>query len=67
MSVLAKDLLELHRLANGGSGALTEHLLRQIAMELIAAGVAWITAADSDKESPKCSISSSSLPCFRWL
>jgi hypothetical protein len=40
MSVLAKDLLELRRLAQGGAGALTEHLLKEVALNLIAAGVA---------------------------
>lgn len=40
MSVLAKDLFELKRLADGGSGALIEHLLREIAVGLIAEGVA---------------------------
>jgi hypothetical protein len=40
MSRFAKDLLELQRLSLGGSGALTQHLLREIACNLIAAGVA---------------------------
>lgn len=40
MSVLAKDLIELLRLARGGAGALTEHLLREVACNLIAPGVA---------------------------
>ena len=40
MSRFAKDLLELQRLCLGGSGALTQHLLREIACNLIAAGVA---------------------------
>lgn len=39
MSTLALDLLELNRLCAGGAGALTEHLRRQVAMELIAAGL----------------------------
>jgi hypothetical protein len=39
MSVLAKDLFELRRLAQGGGGALTEHMLREVAAELIAEGV----------------------------
>lgn len=39
MSVLAKDLLELNALPVP-HGTLTEHLLREIAMELIAKGVA---------------------------
>lgn len=39
MSTLALDLLELHRLAIGGSGALTEHLLREVAAALISAGL----------------------------
>jgi hypothetical protein len=40
MSQLAEDLLELVRLAQGGAGALTEHLLRVVALNLIAPGVA---------------------------
>lgn len=40
MSRFAKDLIELQRLCLGGSGALTQHLLREIARNLIAAGVA---------------------------
>ena len=40
MSVLAKDLLELRRLAQGGAGALTEHLLKEVAVNLISPGVA---------------------------
>ena len=40
MSRFAQDLLELQRLCLGGSGALTQHLLREIACSLIAAGVA---------------------------
>lgn len=40
MSTLAKDLFELKRLADGGAGALTEHLLREIASDLIAEGIA---------------------------
>ncbi|ARL90983.1 hypothetical protein [Burkholderia pseudomallei] len=40
MSLAAQDLLELMRLAKGGAGALTEHLLREIALNLIAPGVA---------------------------
>jgi hypothetical protein len=39
MSVLAQDLIELNRLAQGGAGALTETLRREVAMELIAEGV----------------------------
>lgn len=39
MSILAQDLLELVRLAKGGAGALTEHLLREVARDLIAQGV----------------------------
>lgn len=38
MSILAIDLLELMRL--GARGALIEHLLREIALNLIAPGVA---------------------------
>jgi hypothetical protein len=40
MSRTAQDLIELQRLAQGGAGALTQHLLREIAKNLIAAGVA---------------------------
>jgi hypothetical protein len=40
MSVLAKDIFELKRLADGGAGALTEHLLREVANDLISEGVA---------------------------
>lgn len=40
MSSLALDLVELRRLAVGGAGALVEHLLRQVALNLIAPGVA---------------------------
>ena len=40
MSRFAQDLIELQRLCLGGSGALTQHLLREIACSLIAAGVA---------------------------
>jgi hypothetical protein len=40
MSLLAKDLLELVRLSVGGAGTLTTHLLREVAANLIAEGVA---------------------------
>lgn len=40
MSRIAKDLIELKRLSEGGAGALTLHLLREIAASLIAFGVA---------------------------
>lgn len=40
MSVLAKDLMELRAIRGTGHGALVEHLLREIAFFLIAAGVA---------------------------
>ncbi|ABA53156.1 putative bacteriophage protein [Burkholderia pseudomallei 1710b] len=40
MSLAAQDLIELLRLAQGGAGALTLHLLREIAGNLIAFGVA---------------------------
>lgn len=40
MSLAAQDLIELLRLAQGGAGALTQHLLREIAGNLIAFGVA---------------------------
>jgi hypothetical protein len=39
MSVLAKDLFELQRLARCGAGALTEHMLQEVAAALIAEGV----------------------------
>jgi hypothetical protein len=39
MSLLASDLLELRRLAEGGAGALTETLLHEVAAALIAAGI----------------------------
>lgn len=40
MSLIAQDLIELLRLAQGGAGALTQHLLRELATNLIAPGVA---------------------------
>ena len=40
MSRAAQDLIALQRLAQGGAGALTQHLLREVAMNLIAPGVA---------------------------
>lgn len=40
MSVLAQDLFELIRLSRGGAGALTDHLLHEVAANLIAEGVA---------------------------
>jgi hypothetical protein len=40
MSRAAKDLLELIRLAQNGAGTLTQHLLREMAANLIAPGVA---------------------------
>ena len=40
MSLLAEDLIELKRLAEGGAGALTETLLREVASNIIAPGVA---------------------------
>ena len=39
MSHAAQDLIELLRLAQGGAGALTQHLLREVAKSLIAAGI----------------------------
>jgi hypothetical protein len=42
MSTAAKDLIELQRLAQGGAGALTQHLLREVAKNLIALGVAAV-------------------------
>lgn len=40
MSILAKDLIELVRLSEGGAGNLTWHLLQEVAKNLIAEGVA---------------------------
>jgi NADH:ubiquinone oxidoreductase subunit E len=40
MSHAAKDLIELLRLAQGGAGTLTQHLLREVAKNLIAPRVA---------------------------
>ena len=40
MSRIAKDLLELKRLTQGGAGALTQHLLREVAANLVSFGVA---------------------------
>jgi len=40
VSHAAQDLLELQRLAQGGAGALTQHLLRAMANSLITPGVA---------------------------
>jgi hypothetical protein len=40
MSRIAKDLIELKRLTEGGAGALTQRLLREVAANLIASGVA---------------------------
>jgi hypothetical protein len=42
MSRAAQDLIELQRLAQGGAGALTQHLLREVAKTLIAPGVAYV-------------------------
>lgn len=39
MSQAAHDLIELQRLAQGGAGALTEHLLREVAQNIISQGV----------------------------
>ncbi|SAL26082.1 hypothetical protein [Caballeronia telluris] len=39
MSQNAQDLMELQRLAQGGAGALTETLLREYALRIIAAGL----------------------------
>lgn len=38
MSTLAADLIELRRLAQGGAGALVEHLLQEVADNLIQPG-----------------------------
>jgi hypothetical protein len=40
MSQLAANLFELQRLKSKGGGALTEHLLREVAADLISEGVA---------------------------
>lgn len=40
MSVLAKSLMDLRAICGGSHGALVEHLIREIALCLIAAGVA---------------------------
>ncbi|SEB24773.1 hypothetical protein [Paraburkholderia sartisoli] len=40
MSQLAEDLIELRRLSQGGARALTDHLLREVAADLISEGVA---------------------------
>lgn len=40
MSQLAENLFELRRLQARGGGALTEHLLREVAADLISEGVA---------------------------
>lgn len=40
MSPTAQDFIELLRLAQGDAGALTQHLLRELARNLIGPGVA---------------------------
>lgn len=40
MSQLAQNLFELQRLKGKGGGALTDHLLREVAADLISEGVA---------------------------
>lgn len=40
MSALAKDLFELRQLVQGGAGALSQHMLAEVAAALIAEGVA---------------------------
>jgi hypothetical protein len=40
MSTLAKDLFELRQLVKDGAGALSQHMLAAVAVELIAEGVA---------------------------
>jgi len=40
MSYSAQNLIELQRLAQGGAGALTQHLLREMASSIITPGVA---------------------------
>jgi hypothetical protein len=44
MSMLALDLLELVRLRGSEHGALIEHLLQAVALNLIAPGVADVRA-----------------------
>ena len=50
MSYAAQDLIELQRLAQGGAGALTQHLLREVAKSIIATGIA--DARDAPKLGP---------------
>jgi hypothetical protein len=50
MSHAAQDLIELQRLAQGGAGALTQHLLREVAKSIIATGIA--DACDASKLDP---------------
>ncbi|MGA7780169.1 MAG: hypothetical protein WCA85_20995 [Paraburkholderia sp.] len=38
MSHSAEHLIELMRLARGGGGALTQHLLREVAMSILSPG-----------------------------
>jgi hypothetical protein len=40
MSTLAKDLFELRQLVKDGAGALSQHMLAEVAAALIAEGVA---------------------------
>ena len=42
MSRSAQNLIELQRLAYGGAGTLTLHLLREVASTIIAPGVAGV-------------------------
>jgi hypothetical protein len=39
MSERAQDLMELNRLAQGGAGEVTEHRLREVADQIISAGL----------------------------
>jgi hypothetical protein len=39
MSLLAKDLFEFQRLVHEGAGALSQHMLKEVAAALIAEGV----------------------------
>ena len=48
MSYSAQNFIELQRLAQGGAGALTQHLLREMATNIIAPGVA--SASDTYAE-----------------
>ncbi|SIT37790.1 Putative gp42 (modular protein) [Paraburkholderia piptadeniae] len=48
MSQLAGDLLDLLRLGANNPGALIEHLLRELALNLISPGCAAVSALDAE-------------------